>query len=171
MRVPRIFLPTDLASGTRVLLPETAARHLVRVLRLGPGAPVRLFDGSGGEHMAALATVEKRQVTAQVGAFDPREAELPFRVVLAQAVSRGDRMDLTLQKAVELGVGTIVPLITARSAPLPSGDRLERRLAGRDAMVAMDPGDLLDQIAFAAQVEPKSRRCDLPARCRRDDSV
>jgi 16S rRNA (uracil1498-N3)-methyltransferase len=129
VRVPRIFLPTDLASGTRVLLPETAARHLVRVLRLGPGAPVRLFDGSGGEHMAALATVEKRQVTAQVGAFDPREAELPFRVVLAQAVSRGDRMDLTLQKAVELGVGTIVPLITARSAPLPSGDRLERRLA------------------------------------------
>lgn len=136
MRVPRIYLPTTLVSGDEVLLPETAARHLVRVLRLGPGAPVRLFDGRGGEHMAVLATVEKRRVTAQVGSFDPREAELPFRVVLAQAVSRGDRMDLTLQKAIELGAGAIVPLITARSAPLPSGERLERRVAHWRGIVA-----------------------------------
>lgn len=129
MRIPRIHLPQPLAVGDEVALPETAAHHLVRVLRLGPGAPLRLFNGAGGEYAAVLTAVDKRRAGARLQAFDPREAELPFRVVLAQAVSRGDRMDLTLQKAVELGVAAIVPLRSARSAPLPSGERLARRMA------------------------------------------
>jgi len=134
--MPRIHLPGPLAVGNEVALPEAPARHLARVLRLGPGAPVRLFDGRGGEYAAELVTVGKREVRARLTAFDPREAELPFRVVLAQAVSRGDRMDLTLQKAVELGVTAIVPLVTARSAPLPSGERRERRLEHWRGVVA-----------------------------------
>jgi len=136
MRTPRIHLPGPLAVGDEVTLPEAAARHLGRVLRLGPGAALRLFDGRGGEYAATLSTVEKRRVSARIEAFEPREVELPFRVVLAQAVSRGDRMDLTLQKAVELGVGAIVPLVTARSAPLPAGERLERRVAHWRGIVA-----------------------------------
>ena len=136
MRCPRIHLPAPLSVGDEVALPETAARHLVRVLRLGPGAAVRLFNGAGGEYAATLARVEKRRVSARIEAFDPREAELPFRAVLAQAVSRGDRMDLTLQKAVELGVTAITPLVTARSAPLPSGERLARRVTHWRGVVA-----------------------------------
>ncbi len=128
MRVPRIHLPGPLAVGAELELPESAARHLARVLRLGPGAAVTLFDGTGGEYLAVLTEVTKRTVRTRLEAFDPRDVELPYTAVLAQAVSRADRMDLTLQKAVELGIGAIVPLITARSAPLPSGPRRARRL-------------------------------------------
>lgn len=126
--VPRIFVPTPLTTGLELALPETAARHVARVLRLGVGSPVTLFDGSGGEYAARLTLVERREVRIEVGAHADREVELPLRVTLAQAVSRGDRMDLTIQKAVELGVSRIVPLRTARSAPLPDGPRLARRL-------------------------------------------
>jgi 16S rRNA (uracil1498-N3)-methyltransferase len=136
VRIPRIHVPGPLAVDDVVTLPEAAAHHLARVLRLGPGAEVRLFDGSGGEYAATLTAVDRRRVETRVGAFDPREAELPFRVVLAQAISRGDRMDLTLQKAVELGVAAVVPLVSARAAPLPSGDRRERRLAHWRGIVA-----------------------------------
>ena len=128
MRVPRVHVSTPLAIGTELALPEVPARHLARVLRLAPGARVTLFDGSGGEYAAVLTEVTKRTVRARPEAFSPREIELPYPVLLAQAVSRADRMDLTLQKAVELGVGAIAPLITERSAPLPEGARRARRL-------------------------------------------
>ncbi|MDX1594776.1 MAG: 16S rRNA (uracil(1498)-N(3))-methyltransferase [Gammaproteobacteria bacterium] len=129
MRIPRIHHPGPLRTGTEVELPQVAARHVARVLRLGPDAPLVLFDGAGGEYAASLAEVGKRRVTARVGTFSAREVELPFGISLAQAVSRGDRMDLTLQKAVELGVRRITPLVTERAAPLPAGERRERRLA------------------------------------------
>ncbi|HEY5789520.1 MAG TPA: 16S rRNA (uracil(1498)-N(3))-methyltransferase [Gammaproteobacteria bacterium] len=129
MRAPRVHVPGPLAAGSEVTLPEAAAHHLARVLRLAPGAELTLFDGSGGEYPATLLAVGRQRVSARLGAHLAREVELPLRVVLAQAVSRGDRMDLTLQKAVELGCAGIVPLLTARAAPLPSGPRLQRRLA------------------------------------------
>ena len=128
MRIPRIHLPETLVVGAELELPEAATRHLARVLRLGPGAAICLFNGRGGEYAAQLTEVTKRTARARIEAFAPRECELPFEVVLAQAVSRTDRMDLTLQKAVELGATTIVPLTTARSAPLPAGERLARRV-------------------------------------------
>jgi 16S rRNA (uracil1498-N3)-methyltransferase len=111
-----------------IVLPDAAARHLAQVLRLAPGSEVTLFNGRGGEYHARLAAVGRRRVVARIEAFDPREAEPPQQVTLAQAVSRGDRMDMTVQKAVELGVTRIEPLVTVRAAPLPTGDRLEKRL-------------------------------------------
>ncbi len=136
VRVPRVHVPGPLAVGAQLDLPEAATRHIVRVLRLGAGAALRLFDGTGGEYVATLVTADRRRCTARLDAFDSREAELPFATNLAQAVSRGDRMDLTLQKAVELGVSTLVPLITARSAPLPAGERRARRAAHWRGIVA-----------------------------------
>jgi len=136
VRITRIHIPGALHSGSEVALPEAAARHVVRVLRLAPGAPLVLFDGTGGEYAATLVATGKRHVMADVGAFTAREVELPLPVVLAQAVSRGDRMDLTVQKAVELGVAHLAPLVSERSAPLPSGARLGKRLAHWRGIVA-----------------------------------
>ena len=87
MRVPRVHVSTPLAIGTELALPEVPARHLARVLRLAPGARVTLFDGSGGEYAAVLTEVTKRTVRARPEAFSPREIELPYPVLLAQAIS------------------------------------------------------------------------------------
>jgi 16S rRNA (uracil1498-N3)-methyltransferase len=98
------------------------------VLRLGPGAELILFDGHGGDYLATLAMIAKREVVAEVGEHRQRECESPLGVTLAQGVSKGERMDFTIQKAVELGVQQIVPLSTERSVVNLKGERLERKM-------------------------------------------
>jgi 16S rRNA (uracil1498-N3)-methyltransferase len=88
---------------------------MVRVLRLGAGADLTLFDGAGGEYAARIASLRKDAVLVDVGAYAAVERESPLAVTLAQGVSRGERMDWVMQKATELGVRRIVPLITQRS--------------------------------------------------------
>ncbi len=129
MRIPRIHHPAPLREGEALLLGESASRHLLQVLRLRPGAELRLFDGAGGEHRATLLAREGRRARVTVGSPYPDGGarESPLEIVLAQGVSRGERMDYTLQKAVELGVSRIVPLFTRRSTVRLSGERLERR--------------------------------------------
>jgi 16S rRNA (uracil1498-N3)-methyltransferase len=127
MRVPRIYTPQPLTTGAVVALEEEAANHVGRVLRLRPGAPLRLFNGAGGEFEAAVAQAGKREVTVEIGAHLAGEAESPLQLTLIQSISRGERMDFTLQKAVELGVTRIVPVFSARSVVSLDGDRLERR--------------------------------------------
>jgi len=127
VRIPRIYSPEPLAGKVQVALHEDAANHVARVLRLKPGAPLILFDGDGGEYDAQLLSVGKRDATVTVGAHRAREAESPLGLTLIQAVSRGDRMDYTLQKAVELGVTRIVPVFSARSVVNLEGERRERR--------------------------------------------
>ncbi|HXH03820.1 MAG TPA: 16S rRNA (uracil(1498)-N(3))-methyltransferase [Candidatus Competibacteraceae bacterium] len=127
MRIPRVHLPVSLAPGAVVALDDNAFNHLVRVLRLKPGAALILFNGAGGEYRARLETVEKRGATARVEVHVAREAESPLSVLLAQGVSKGERMDYTLQKAVELGVTAIQPLLTAHSVVSLDDERWERR--------------------------------------------
>lgn len=131
MRIPRIYLATALQtaynSHQALALDETARRHVVQVLRLRPGAEVILFDGKGGEYQAVLDEVSKRQVTARLSAFIDRTVESPLPVTLMQGISRGERMDLTLQKATELGVARIVPLLTERCGVNLSAERREKR--------------------------------------------
>lgn len=127
MRRPRVYLPLPLTRGALVELDAGATRHITRVLRLKAGTEVLLFNGTGGEWRAVLEQSEKGRLQARVETHDPREAESPLAVVLAQGVSRGERMDYTLQKAVELGVTRIVPLFTERSVVDLKGERLERR--------------------------------------------
>ncbi|MGE0371576.1 MAG: 16S rRNA (uracil(1498)-N(3))-methyltransferase [Gammaproteobacteria bacterium] len=127
MRLPRIHLPRALAPGARLALDKAASGHVLRVLRLKPGAGLILFNGDGGEYEATLAAVENRAAMVTVGKFIAAGRESPLAITLAQGISRGERMDYTLQKSVELGVARIVPLQTEFSQVRLDGERLERR--------------------------------------------
>jgi 16S rRNA (uracil1498-N3)-methyltransferase len=116
MRLTRVYVDAPLASGAAVQLPEEAAGHLVRVLRLQAGDAVCLFNGQGGEFDASMESVRKHDVTVLVGAHHPIERESPLQVTLLQGIARGEKMDLILQKATELGVTAVVPVTTARSS-------------------------------------------------------
>ncbi len=128
MRIPRFYLPIPLVSGTTVALSTDTAHHVTRVLRLQVGATVGLFNGQGGECQATLHSITKSQVYAHVLTHNPREAESPLQVTLVQGISRGERMDYTLQKAVELGVTRIVPLFSERCEVRLQGERLDKRI-------------------------------------------
>lgn len=126
---PRVYVPPRLAAGARTVLPEAVGHHLVRVLRLRPGAALVLFDGCGGEHDAIIAAVGREGVAVEVGDWRAVDREASLTVHLAQGVSSGDRMDYTLQKAAELGVAGIEPIVTARSIVRLDAARAERRRA------------------------------------------
>jgi len=115
MRIPRIYSSQPLALGQSVLLEPPASKHLLAVLRLKPGAPLTLFDGSGREFEACLEAAEDRRARVLIKAELPSRTESPLQIILAQGISRSERMDYTLQKAVELGVAEILPLVTERS--------------------------------------------------------
>jgi 16S rRNA (uracil1498-N3)-methyltransferase len=128
MTFPRFFCPRPLAVGTDLALPDNAARHAVRVLRLGVGANLVLFDGGGGEYAARISVVRKDTVLVDVLAWQDRECESPLRITLVQALQAGDKMDMTVQKAVELGVAAIQPVSTRRGVVRLDGERAARRV-------------------------------------------
>lgn len=128
MRTTRIYQPGTLQTGQRVILHDNAANHVARVLRLQAGAPLTLFNGAGGEYAATLAVVGKREVEVEIGAFQATATESPLRLTLAQGIAKGERMDYVVQKAVELGVTRLAPLITEHCAVNLSGERMEKRL-------------------------------------------
>lgn len=136
MRVPRLFLARPLAVGARVTLEEAASNHLLRVLRLKPGAPLRLFNGAGGEYEATLDAVERGTAIVTLGAFVDVSRESSLAITLAQGISRGERMDYTLQKSVELGVARILPLETEFGQVRLEGERRERRYRHWEGVIA-----------------------------------
>jgi 16S rRNA (uracil1498-N3)-methyltransferase len=109
-------------------LDPATARYLLRVLRLRPGAPLVLFTGQGGEYDATLVRATHRECAVEVGSFRRREAESPLYICLVQAVSRGERMAYTVQKAVELGVQELVPVVTERCQVRLGEPQAEKRL-------------------------------------------
>jgi len=125
-RISRIYCPAILQEGQLVTLPESAARHTRRVLRLRVGDRIRVFDGAGHEHEAVLAA-EGPGTTARIGAALPPAPGSTLSLTLIQGVSRGERMDWVVQKATELGVTRIVPALTARSVVRLSEQRAEQR--------------------------------------------
>ena len=125
---PRLFVDPPLVAANAYALPERAARH-AQVLRLQPGDALTLFDGSGGEWPAQVTSMERRGVQVQVLGHRPRECELPLAVTLALAMPANDRMDALVERATELGVAAIVPLLTERSVLRLAGERAERRQA------------------------------------------
>ena len=128
MHAPRLYLPITLVEGETLGIGEQSAHHVTHVLRLRPGAAVRIFDGKGCEHEGMIREVRRTQVTIEIGRVLASIPEPPLAITLAQGIPRGDRMDLILQKAVELGVTDVQPIWTARSQTRTSGERLEKRL-------------------------------------------
>jgi len=128
MRLTRVYLDAPLEAGGRVALTGSAARHLTRVLRLRPGQALTLFNGGGGEYAATIEAVHGEKVAVAVGEAQAIERESPLSLTLAQGVSRGERMDLVVQKATELGASSIVPLLTERSVVRLSAPQAARKL-------------------------------------------
>lgn len=129
MNLPRFYCRAALSPGAHIELPEPVARHAVRVLRLPPGAPMVLFDGRGGEYLAHIQRIERERVVAELASWQDVERESPLAVTLVQALQAGEKMDFTIQKAVELGVRDIVPVESRRSVLRLSGDRAAKRVA------------------------------------------
>lgn len=129
MAVPRIHVAVSLEAGGDVVLPEGAARHVSLVLRLREGAELTLFDGAGTEAAATLAEVGRKRVVARIESVRQGARESPLTVHLGQAISKGERMDYAIQKAVELGVAAITPLYVEHGDVRLKGEREARKLA------------------------------------------
>ena len=128
MRIIRIHVPQPLATGTEFPLPAQAGEHVARVLRMTAGDTLVLFNGDGHDYAATITTIGKREVSVRVEASEPVNNESPLRLTLAQGIARGEKMDLIVQKATELGVARIVPLHTERSEVKLDASRAEKRL-------------------------------------------
>jgi 16S rRNA (uracil1498-N3)-methyltransferase len=126
--MPRFHCPQPLVPGSLVDLPETVAHHL-HVVRQQAGAELVLFNGEGGQFRARLSELGKRRATAEVLAHEPVDVELPFRITLAQGLPEGSKMDWIVEKAVELGVAAVQPLVAQRSVVRLAGERADKRLA------------------------------------------
>ena len=125
---PRFFIDGPLHAGEHLVLPAGTARH-VQVLRLQPGAPIVLFNGGGGEWHATVAQMGRSDVTAQIGAHADVDRELALPVTLALGMPANDRMDALVEKATELGVGAIQPLLCERSVLRLAGERAHKKVA------------------------------------------
>lgn len=157
MNSPRFYCREPLAPGAHIDLPEPVARHAVRVLRLPPGAEMTLFDGRGGEYEARIERIEKDRVIVALGAWQNVERESALSITLVQALQAGEKMDFTIQKAVELGVAEIVPVESRRSVTRLAGERAMKRVAhwqgvaasaceqcGRNRVPIVSPVEALD---------------------------
>ncbi|OUM01437.1 16S rRNA (uracil(1498)-N(3))-methyltransferase [Variovorax sp. JS1663] len=125
---PRFHCTTTLAAHRTLALPAGAARH-VQVLRMQPGDELSLFDGSGGEYDATIERMGRSEVTVQVGAHAAIEREAPRAVHLAVGMPANERMDWLVEKATELGVASIQPLMTAHGVLRLAGERADKKRA------------------------------------------
>lgn len=164
--MPRIFVDQILRLEEVCVLPQAAAHHLTRVLRLRAGDPVTLFNGRGGEFHGQLITGPGRETRVRLTADAPGDRESPLLTILAQGLARGERMDYTLQKAVELGVTHIVPLLTRRCNVQLDDARSARRMdhwrgviihaceqSGRTRLPSLAPLQSLPEFAAAMRTD------------------
>jgi len=136
MRLNRVYSDRALAPGAEAELPASAAYHVARVLRLRAGAPLTVFDGSGDDFRCEIVSIEGERVRVRVGERAAGLRESPLAITLVQAVSRSERMDWTLQKATELGVRTIAPVLSARSVVRLDEAQAAKKLRHWQAIVA-----------------------------------
>ena len=126
--IPRFYIDEPLHPDSYLLLPPGAARH-VQVLRLQPGAPLTLFDGAGDEWPALVSRMGRSDVTVQVGVPLEVDRELALQVTIALGMPANERMDGVVEKATELGVAAIQPLMCERSVLRLQGDRATKKVA------------------------------------------
>jgi 16S rRNA (uracil1498-N3)-methyltransferase len=127
MRLTRVFVDAPLAQDALLPLPAGPAQHLARVLRLGDGDPLIVFNGRGGEYAASIESVRRHEVIVRLGAHDPVERESPRAIMLLQGIARGDKMDQIVQKATELGVTSMIPVLSSRSNVRLDDDAAQRK--------------------------------------------
>lgn len=128
MRTIRIFTDCSIANGTEVTLTGSAANHVAKVLRRAVGDDITLFNGDGHEYIGEIKNLDKKTVSVEITDSKHPDRESPLAIHLGQVISRGDRMDYAIQKAVELGVTEITPLFSERCEVKLKGDRLEKKL-------------------------------------------
>lgn len=124
----RLHIDSPLSANSEFELIGDRARYIGRVLRLGPGDELTLFDGRGGEYQATILSSGKNSVRLSIAGHLDRNVESPLAIHLLQGISRGERMDFVVQKATELGVVRITPLITEYSVVKLEPRRAEKRL-------------------------------------------
>ena len=128
MRVTRIYTSQALKEGALIRLAADAGHHVRRVLRLKAGAALVVFNGDGRDFHATVASLEQPEVWLQVASATETEPPPKLNLTLFQGIGKSERMDLALQKAVELGVESLVPLFCERTVVRLSGPRLGRRM-------------------------------------------
>lgn len=126
--MPRFFIEADLAVNTHVELTETVFHHWVKVLRAQVGETAILFNGQGGEYEATLSEVNKKSALVLVNSFNADDRTPAFNALLGQVMSKGDRMDYAIQKAVELGVSEIQLLTSERCEMRLKYDRDQKKI-------------------------------------------
>ncbi len=164
MRLTRCFVAPPLRTAAELMLAGPTAAHLGRVLRARAGQLLTLFDGRGGEFEAEILQIDRRGVRVRVDAHHAIERESPLAVTLLQALARGERMDLIVQKSTELGVAAIVPFASERSVVRLASAALEQRgerwravaigaceQCGRNRIPAVQAAASLDAACAAAQ--------------------
>ncbi|MBW3140613.1 16S rRNA (uracil(1498)-N(3))-methyltransferase [Ferrimonas balearica] len=129
MRVPRIYQPVPLAAGQQLALDDDGANHIGRVLRMQPGQAVMLFNGDGQQYPAIIDEAGKKNVLVTVQSVEQHHVESPLALHLGQVISRGEKMEFTIQKSVELGAASITPLWSERCGVKLTGDRLDKKVA------------------------------------------
>lgn len=128
MTIPRIFVANKLASKQEIILDTNVSNHLLQVLRLKVNDPLKIFNDSGVEFSAIITAINKHHATVLIKEFIQCNRESPLKIHLGQGISRGEKMDFTVQKAVELGVNTITPLFTEYCNVKLKNERLDNRL-------------------------------------------
>ena len=136
MRVPRAHIGAELAAGTRVALPDATVHHFLHVLRLPDGAAIRLFNGAPGDWHGQLIVEGKKRASAQIESFEASATESPLELTLVQGISRGQRMDYTLEKCVELGVDHVLPVVMERTQAAPAGERIAKKARHWQGVIA-----------------------------------
>ncbi len=128
MRIPRIYVDQALTSGAELTLETGASNHVLRVLRLKLGAELIIFNGEKGEFSAELTAIQRNHAVVTLRDFVEKSIESPIKIHLLQGISKGDRMDYVMQKAVELGVYQITPVFTERCNVKLGSERMQKKL-------------------------------------------
>lgn len=128
MRISRLYVPLPLALNEQVELDDDSGHYVRTVLRLKKDDAIILFNGKGGEYTCLISEISRKSVLVSIKSWSDRNVESPLQVTLGLGISRGDRMDLSVQKAVELGVHQITPLMTERCVVQFKGDKKPQRL-------------------------------------------
>lgn len=168
MRIPRIYTAQTLSEGSQLELEPGPSAHIARALRMQAGDCLTLFNGRGGEYVATVKTVGKKNVSLEIARHRDSDSESPLAIHLGIALSRGDRMDWIVQKATELGVHSLSPLLTERTEVKLKGDRADKKRlhwqqitiaaceqCGRNRLPQINPLQSLSQWLGATEADRK----------------